>query len=219
MLRDNGVGEDIYHFNCEATKDYLLQYGVHHFALARMDHEAREMILDPGFLLARAKDAAGIAECCELLSEGDHLLQLVGRAVMLSLDAIAIDPRQFIGQLVGRLMAASAVGHGDPVIREPVHAFIERLNAQWWMPVAPTWDQTEQAFLKRLTGHEAPVQGMAWHPDGRLCVTTSWDRTVPVFDTLTGNCVQTMSDHSDSVYAVDWEPTVTIFASGGLSAL
>lgn len=221
LLRDNGVGDGRYHLKNETTKEYLLKYGVHHLALAHMNNEARKMILDPGFLLARANDAAGIAECCELLSEGDHLLQLVGRAVTLSLDAIAGDSRQLIGQLVGRLMAAAAPGHGDPIGRKQVSKFIDELKNydygfQWWMPLAPTWDQAEQAFLKRLTGHEAAVQGVAWHPEGRLCASASWDHTICVFDTLTGNCIQTMTGHDNQVYAVDWDPSGTTIASGSL---
>ena len=136
-LLTDGKGDDRFKFESESTRQYLLRYGVHHLAHAGWETQARQLILDPGWLVARASDAVGIAECCQLLAGGDDLLLLLGRAVSLSLEAITEDPRQLMGQIVGRLMAATEKGHGDPTIRERVTKFLDDVRTydygyKWW---------------------------------------------------------------------------------------
>ena len=217
----NRSGLDGFNFGSHMTRNYVLQHGVHHLALAHRIQEARDIILDPAWLIARAVDPEGIVECCELIGEADQILHLVGRAVTLATDSIRSDPRQLIGQLVGRLMAATIEGHGDSHVRQSIIEVIRDLKGfnygfQWWCPVAQTWHQAEQVFLRKLIGHTAPVQCVAWHSDSRRCASSSWDATIRVWDSQTGTGEQIYTGHTDTVFSIHWETKGNRMVSGSL---
>lgn len=175
LLIDGGNTDEI----DDMTQEYLLQHGVHHLALASMYEEAKELILNPAWLSSHALDLEGVVESCELLSE-DQLMALLARAVSLSGQATRGDPRQLLGQLVGRLIAVTDTGHGDDTVRKRMAQFLDDLRRhdyayEWWCPLGPTWDQAEQPYLRTLMGHTAPVQSVAWHGDGRRCASGCWD--------------------------------------------
>jgi WD domain, G-beta repeat len=217
----NRSGLDRFNLGSPMTRNYVLQHGVHHLALAHRVEEARDIILDPAWLIARAVEPEGIVECCELIGEADQILHLVGRAVTLAIDSIRSDPRQLIGQLVGRLMAATIEGHGDSDVRESIIEVVHNLKRfdygfQWWCPVAQTWHQAEQVFLRKLIGHTAPVQCVAWHSDSRRCASSSWDATIRVWDSQTGTGEQIYTGHTDTVFSIHWETKGNRIVSGSL---
>lgn len=205
----------------QMTRDYLLRHGVHHLALGRMFTEVKELILNPAWLILHASDLDGIVQSCELLSDVDHVLVLLARAVTLSGEASRQDPRQLIGQLVGRLIALTKDGHSDSSVQECMVKFLGDLRShdygfQWWCPVGPTWDQAEQSYLRTIEGHKDSVQSAAWHCDGRRCASGSWDRDIRVWDTVTGICSGILSGHSNTVWAIDWEPRGHRLASASM---
>ena len=217
MLDNDDESTDI----MEETRELLFRYGVHHLANGNMLSEAKELILNPSWLLSHATDLDSIVDSCELLSEVDQMLVLLARAVSLSGEATRIDHRQLIGQLVGRLIAVTGDGHSDDSVRKCMIDFLNNLRShdygfQWWCPVGPTWDQAEQAYLRTMVGHKDSIQSVAWHSDGRRCASGSWDGDIRVWDTLTGNCSHTLSGHNNTVWVVDWEPNGCRLASGSL---
>ena len=223
ITRDH-VGSDRFKFKSHFTRLYVLEHGVHHLALAKRVEDVRGMILDPAWLIARADDPEGIVECCELMDEEEQIVYLVGRAISLATDSIRTDPRQLLGQLVGRLMSSTHEGHGIEDVRTILAAFIDRLKRfdygfQWWCPVAPTWHNAEKSCLRQLIGHTGPVQCVAWHSDGRRCASSSWDASIRVWDSLTGQSEHIYSGHSDTVFSVHWEPTGSRIISGSLDKL
>ena len=50
-----------------------------------------------------------------------------------------------------------------------------------------------------LTGHAEPVASVAFSPDGKTIVTTSEDRTVRLWDPITGRERAALTSHTDSV--------------------
>src|SRR6266567_760324 len=62
-------------------------------------------------------------------------------------------------------------------------------------------------------GHSAPVNAIAWSPDSKIIASGSEDKTVQVWDVVTGYNIFTSRDHSSIVTAVDWSPDGSLLAS------
>lgn len=94
------------------------------------------------------------------------------------------------------------------------------------------WDAERGHQLAVLRGHEGPVRGVVWSPDGRLLATSSSDRTVRMWDVERRAELAVVGVHDDLGEGVAWSPegrriasasrdnTVRIWdASGGLERL
>lgn len=195
----------------DERRQYLLKHGVAHLVAARMHKEARNLMLNVSWLMARANDGSGIVRDCELLQDVDPVIRLVGRAMALALPALRADPRQLPAQLVGRLLNLTAERRSDndyADVGEEVSDFVRRLRTHdygfsWWCPVSAAWDQVEETFLRRISGHRGTVQAVAWCPlDRRRLVSGSWDGTVRIWNVVTGNCEMVLEGHTSTVWSV-----------------
>src|SRR5262249_44748667 len=66
-----------------------------------------------------------------------------------------------------------------------------------------------------VQGHQGIVTCAAFHPDGRSFATGSSDQTVRIWDTLSGQEVQTLTGHTGAVFAVAFSPDGRTLAAGG----
>src|SRR5262249_18012919 len=66
-----------------------------------------------------------------------------------------------------------------------------------------------------ISGHGGPLTGVAYHPDGKLIATSSWDRTIRLWDAQTGDLKQSLLGHRDWVLHVEFSPDGRRIASGG----
>ena len=64
-----------------------------------------------------------------------------------------------------------------------------------------------------MTGHTAPVTDISFSPDGRYVVTSGGDGTVRVWDTATGEPVETFRGHTLPVVRAAFGPDGTLVAS------
>ncbi len=69
----------------------------------------------------------------------------------------------------------------------------------------------EKADLARLvratcTGHTAEISGTAFSPDGKQLATSSFDRTVRLWDVANGKAIRTLAGHQDLVLGVAFRP-------------
>lgn len=64
-------------------------------------------------------------------------------------------------------------------------------------------------------GHALGVFSVAWSPDGERIASGSFDKTVQVWDALTGNHVVIYRGHTDQVNEISWSPNGRYIASSG----
>ncbi|WP_309744405.1 NB-ARC domain-containing protein [Chamaesiphon sp. OTE_20_metabat_361] len=69
--------------------------------------------------------------------------------------------------------------------------------------------------LHTLIGHQQPVSAIAFSPDGQQLVSSSFDKTIKLWDTNSGKCVKTFLGHRNRIWTVAFHPNGTQIASGG----
>jgi DNA-directed RNA polymerase specialized sigma24 family protein/GTPase SAR1 family protein len=69
-------------------------------------------------------------------------------------------------------------------------------------------------LIHSFKAHDKPIGRFAWSPDGNLLATPSADKTIKIWDTRTGQLIQTLSGHSERVICVEWSPQGNTLASG-----
>ena len=76
------------------------------------------------------------------------------------------------------------------------------------------WDLETGTLVRRLTGQQQAVTGVAYSPDGRYLASASRDQTVKVWNAATGEEFPALR-HSGAVLALAFSPDSHYLASGG----
>jgi WD40 repeat protein len=59
---------------------------------------------------------------------------------------------------------------------------------------------------KSLTGHSRTVFSVSWNHDGSQITSGSWDKTVMIWNAITGDLMKILEGHSKFVRCVAWSP-------------
>ncbi|MGM3305413.1 eIF2A-related protein [Anabaena sp. WFMT] len=102
----------------------------------------------------------------------------------------------------GKLLACANLGNENHIIR-------------LWQIQSLHKGNSYQAPDKILQGHTDNIWAIAFSPDGKIIVSGSSDRTVKLWDSQTGQCLQTFSGHTRPVLSVAFSLDGQIIASCG----
>jgi WD40 repeat protein len=83
-----------------------------------------------------------------------------------------------------------------------------------WLYQLPKVKETWGAQIQILEDHSDSVRSVAFSPNGQLLASGSSDKTVKLWDPITGELQQTLEGHSSSVIAVALSPDGKLVASG-----
>jgi hypothetical protein len=182
--------------------EYAWRWLPWHLRLAERKEDIERILWDPEWMQAKLK----ATDVNALVADYEHLepsveVELLQGALRLSAHVLAVDPRQFASQMLGRLLA-----HGDvPGVGKFVDEVAAGAPRPWLRPLWPTLHPPGTGLARTLEGHSA-WHGVAVTPDGQRAVSASWDRTLKVWDLETGRALRTLEGHSDSVSGVAVTP-------------
>jgi WD40 repeat protein len=82
---------------------------------------------------------------------------------------------------------------------------------RWLKLLTPA--RESRALLRTLKGHENYVSACAFSPDGKILISSSWDKTLRVWECSSGREIATLTDHADQVGFCAASPDGHFFAS------
>lgn len=62
--------------------------------------------------------------------------------------------------------------------------------------------------VKTLIGHKSWVRDIAFHPNGKLLISCSDDKTIRFWDLETGDCIRTLVGHEGFINTIEWAPSI-----------
>jgi WD40 repeat protein len=134
-------------------------------------------------------------------------VRMVADSLHLGRIALREDPREVVGQLVGRL--CGGLSERNSVLKElveecKVYSFGEGVG--WWCPRKNYLTSPGGALKMTLEGHSSSVYSVAYSPCGKNVVSGSDDMTVRIWDVESGDEVRVMEGHSSRVTSVAYSP-------------
>jgi len=77
------------------------------------------------------------------------------------------------------------------------------------------WQPSEsKKQVARMTGHQALINDVKFSPNGRLIASASFDKSVKLWDGVTGKYIAAFRGHVSSVYQVAWSADSRLLCSG-----
>ncbi len=194
-----------------AADPYLARSLASHLHGADLGEELRALLTDPAWIQARLTHGQVADLIPDYGYSDDPLTRQIFRALRRSARALAADPSQVGGQLVGRLL-----GHPDPGVTAWA-ADLARHGGpnSWLVPLTPALTSTTDPLERVLSGHADRVRSVAVTADGSRVVSGSEDGSVRVWDLVTGMEQVRLTGHVGRVFSVAVTPDGSRAVSGG----
>lgn len=76
------------------------------------------------------------------------------------------------------------------------------------------WDPSSgKKPITRMTGHQQPINYVIFSPDGRFIASASFDKSVKLWNGLTGKFITSFRGHVQAVYQVCWSADSRLLVS------
>ena len=211
----NLQGIDLHQANfagCEFAKSSLTQDfgGVHSLAF------------DPNRDLLAMGDSIGSIRLFHLADKQPYL-SLQGHSRDLWITAVTFSPD---GELLASSSMDNTVRVWDTATGECLKTFMGKEKWIWTVAfsadgqIASGGDDNNVSLwnidtgeCRTLKGHNAWIWSVKFHPNGKLIASAAYDRTIRLWDTVTGNCCNILQGHQNIVLAVDFHPNGEVIAS------
>lgn len=124
-----------------------------------------------------------------------------------------------------KTVCVQKVGQDEPVIKLQGHS--EEVNAVRWSPdrsllascsddgVAKLWrpDNDDDPLAYNLKDHSQAIYQVKWASSSTLA-TASFDTSIKIWDSETGKCVHSLTEHDKEVYSIDFSQDGKLLVSG-----
>ena len=179
---------------------YGWRFLIRHLRGAARDEEADRLLTNYAWIKAKLRASAARDLFDSYLPEGqDEGVRLVGRAIALSVPALAANPHELPRQLFGRL---GGLAH------EVAAGIVVSARQDPDFHPAPRWPGLTPPGIERLrlVGHEGAVSSSCFSPDGARIVTASGDGTARLWDAATGQEILAVRGHEGGVSSASFSP-------------
>ncbi|MBV8274800.1 MAG: TIR domain-containing protein [Verrucomicrobia bacterium] len=189
---------------------YSWRWLAYHLVNAERKDDLHRLLLNVDYLQAKLAftDTNALIADYDYLPEKSDLL-LVQSAIRLSANVLARDTRQLAGQLTGRLLSNTL-----PSIQALLEQAAERKIWPWLRPLKSSLTAPGGSLIGTLEGHTDWVNAVAITLHGRRAVSASGDRTLRVWDLVTGETKITLQGHTGFVRAAAISPDGRYVISG-----
>jgi WD40 repeat protein len=178
--------------------------------LARLD----ALLMSPAWMQAKLAAAGARPLIDDYRYARTESQRLTGQALDLAGGALARDERQLVAQILGRMRE----GLTEDVNEATAVRGLRRSACMHAMPpvMAPSWaifTAPGGPEVRRFEGHGGGVSAVAFSPDGRHLVSGSDDRTLRLWEVVSG-AARVLEGHGGWVRAVAFSPDSRRFVSG-----
>jgi WD40 repeat protein len=139
-----------------------------------------------------------------------------------------VPPRRYNPQLPASIEQAILIAISKNRLdrHSDIAAFIQMMKGTWEQWIVEGDIPFETGYLSSTStkpsvgttllsyrGHSANVMAISWSPDGNRIASGAQDKTVQVWDAVTGHTLLTYRGHTDRVHTVTWSPDGSRIAS------
>jgi WD40 repeat protein/serine/threonine protein kinase len=167
-----------------------------------------------------AQQQAAIALTAQAMEAAQRQAAEAAEAAAVQERALADEQRQIA---IARELSASALNNLDVDPERSILLALEAVNATYKingsiiLEAENALHEAIQAshILLTLRGHQGPVAGVDYSPDGRYILSGSYDGTAKLWDPETGEEIRTFRGHADIVFEVQFSPNGKMAATAG----
>jgi WD40 repeat protein len=193
-----------------ATQTYLWSWLPTHLQAAGLEQELLACLHHPAWLVGKLEHVGPAGLEADLALSDDPLSQALGAAVRQN--AHVLGPLQPPGSLAATLATRLPDDAPTKVIAEEL---VTGLTTPHLRAITALPDLPHPAQLRILIGHTCGVRALAVAPDGSWLASASDDRTVRIWDPITGISRHTLTGHTRGVRALAVAADGSWLASAG----
>ena len=177
---------------------YFFQHIGYHLLHSGRSEDLKRLLRDLRWLQARLEktDLTSLISDFDLLPE-DEEIRLCQSCLQLSSHVLIRDGDQLFGQLLSRMQHLKLQG-----IMGLMEQARGKKDRPWLRPMTASLTPPGGPLIRTLAGHQSGVWAVALTGDGRRAVSASSDKTLKIWDLVSGKEIKTLRGHQYGVNAV-----------------